>query len=264
MPRDLVDRVLASAQDDVVLIGGQALAFWMDHFDVQGIGNLPAVSRDVDFFTRDAANSAPLRRFAEAIRGRAHVAETREITALIGSAIAPAADDLIYNVDLLHSVIGLERDQVLANSIEVHAHGTGTRFRVMHPLDVLQSRNANLHRLQEKQNEIGELQLRLAIGVARKYLEGRIAQLLNDPTLAEHARQRAILDAVRVVDDYSDEDAAKKNASRYGIHLADAIPAWLVTSPNFWRRQWAHLRQRMSPAYAETCEARRNAIEERD
>jgi hypothetical protein len=161
MPPALVARVLESAQDDVVLVGGQALAFWMDHYDVHGIGSLPAVSRDVDFFSRDAANTAPLRRFAKAIRGQAKVEDIRALTALIGSAIAPADGDRVYNVALLHHVIGLDRDRLLANSIEVVVSGSGTRFRVMHPLDVLQSRNANLHQLPEKQDEIGQLQFRL-------------------------------------------------------------------------------------------------------
>lgn len=124
----------------------------------------------------------------------------------------------------------------------------------MHPLDVLQSRNANLHLLVEKQDEIGQLQLRLAIEVARAYLEEQIEAVNSAAKASDKARQRAVLDLIGIVADYSTEDAAKKNAQRYGIHLADAIPAWRITSDAFWQKQWPHLRDRMSIEYTEHCE----------
>lgn len=258
MPRELVLRVLAQADEDVVLIGGQALAFWMDHYDVRQPGDLPAISRDVDFFTLNAANSGPLDRFARAIHGRVHKERAESLTALIGSAIAPAADDRIYNVDLLHTVFGFTRDQVEANAVPVAIPGTGKSLRVMHPLHVLQSRNANLHGLAEKQDELGRLQFRLAIEVARRFLEERLDQL--DQTRAAPGKQgREALDLVGAVIDYSTRDAAKKNAERYGIFLADAIPAWRIESASFWEKQWPYLRQRMSPGHAQACEQRRTA-----
>jgi hypothetical protein len=254
-PPALVDRVLRSADSDVVLVGGQSLAFWMDRYGIEHGMRQPAVSRDVDFFTPNATNTAPLHRFAKAIGGEARIQEMRALTALIGSAIAPAEDDLVYNVDLLHSVFGLDREEVFANAMEVRSRD-GTRFRVMHPLDVLQSRNANLHKLREKQNALGEQQFRLAIEVARAWLEEQIDLITRDASLSEHDRDRAIFDVIAAVDEYSAEDAARKNAARYGIFLADAIPAWRIASPVFWSKQWQFLRARMSPAYAHLCEER--------
>ena len=256
MPPDLVLRVLDRAGDDVVLIGGQALAFWMDRFGVRPPASLPAVSRDVDFFTRSAANSAPLKGFAEAIRGRATVLPPEAISALVGSAIAPADDDRVYNVDLLHSVIGLSRDEVEANAVTAHIEGIGHPVRVMHPLHVLQSRNANLHELREKQDELGRLQFRLAIEVGRRFLESEIDRLEGESGVSRETTGRAVLDLVAVVADYAGEAAAKKNAQRHGICLADAIPAWRIASAAFWKHQWPHLRTRMSPDYAALCEQR--------
>jgi len=254
MPRELVYRVLEAAADDVILVGGQALAYWMDRYGVRQPGDLPAISRDVDFFTPNAANSAPLELFARAIRGRAEIENERAITALIGSAIAPAEDARVYNVDLLHSIVGLGRDRIEENAVVVEVPGGQSTFRILHPLDVLQSRNANLHVLAEKQDETGRLQFRLAIEVARAFLEARIDEVRNDPALSEQDRERAIFDLIGAVNEYSTEDAARKNADRYGIHLADAIPAWLIASPVFWDKQWPYLRQRMSPDYARQCE----------
>jgi hypothetical protein len=254
-PPELVDRVLRSAQTDVVLVGGQALAFWMDRFGIEHALRQPAVSRDIDFFTPNAANTAPLHRFAKAIGGQAKFQDIRALTALIGSAVAPAEGDLVYNVDLLHAVFGLDREDVMANAMEVRSRN-GTSFRVMHPLDVLQSRNANLHKLRDKQNALGEQQFRLAIEVARAWLEAQIDDLARETSLSDHDRDRAIFDLIGPVDEYSAEDAARKNAARYGIHLADAIPAWRISAPVFWSKQWQFLRARMSPAYARLCEER--------
>lgn len=257
MPPEMIRRVLETAAADVVLVGGQALAFWMDHYDVrQPAQAAPAISRDVDFFTHDAANTGPLREFARAIGGRSEPVDPSAITALVGSAIAPAEEGRIYNVDLLHSIVGLERENVVANAVSVAIPGSRATLRVMHPLDVLQSRNANLHSLAEKQDALGQLQFRLAIEVARRHLEERIAAIRQDEGIEGQARERAVLEAIRTVVDYSGEDAAKRNAARFGVFLADAIPAWRIRSTTFWDKEWPHLRGRMSPDYAELCEAR--------
>jgi hypothetical protein len=256
MPQELIERVLESASTDVVLVGGQALAFWMGHYGLRGPANLPAISRDVDFFTRDAANHKPLAAFARTIRGRAEILPDRAISALIGSAIAPAGDDRIYNVDLLHAVIGITREQLEANAVDVTLPDGKTRFRVMHPLDVLKSRNANLHKLVEKQDDIGQLQFALAIEVSRKFFEQELERIAQDPNLSATDKDRAAFDLIGDLQQDASDDAARKNADRYGLFLADAIPAWLISAPVFWEKQWPYLRERMSPAHAMACEDR--------
>lgn len=256
MPADMVRRVLAAAGTDVVLVGGQALAFWMDRYGIEPTDtSVPAVTRDVDFFTHDAAQGRSLHAFAKAIGGQPAFATPEAITALVGSAVAPAEPGRVYNVDLLHSVVGLDRRTLLENAVRVELPALASELRVMHPLDVLQSRNANLHVLAEKQDAVGQMQLRLAIEVARRYLEETIDDIESRKPAARTG-ERAVLDAVASVAEYASEDAAKKNAARYGIHLADAIPAWRIRSAAFWSRQWPHLRKRMSPAYATHCESR--------
>lgn len=258
MPPAMVRRVFESATPDLVLVGGQALAFWAGYFDVPEPDDLgPAISRDVDFFTADASNSAPLRAFARAIGGRAIVQEMAAVTALVGSAVAAAEGGGTYNVDLLHQVVGLESAEIGEHAVEVPLADSGARIRVMHPVHVLQSRNANLHKLSSKQNEIGCKQLALAIAVARAYLEERIDAIGKLHGLGERQRERAVLSAISRVLEYAGDDAARKNAQRYGLHLADAIPAWLIGSPAFREQQWPHLRERMSPGYAAECERRR-------
>jgi len=257
MPPELVARVLVQATPDVVLIGGQALAYWMDYYRIEDPdAAVRAVSRDVDFFTRDASNHLPLHGFARAIGGIAKLRDKQAPTAHIGSAVAPAPEEgRVYNVDLLHDVVGLDRKKVESNAVEVMLPGIAHPLRVMHPLDLLQSRNANLHGLPDKQDETGQRQLRLAIRVVRAHLEAIIDGLEAAPAPNERTRQRAVFDAIKPVIDYSGEDAAKKNAKHFGIHLAEAIPVWRIRSEEFWSKQWPHLRQRMSVEYADYCEA---------
>lgn len=262
MPRDMVLRVLGAAGPDLVLVGGQALAYWMDYYGVsESLGSAPAVSRDVDFLTLDPAGRDPLRAFARAIGGQPAFATPEAITALVGSAIAPAEADRVYNVDLLHRVVGLAREDVFDDAAVVTLPGVQTTLRVMHPLDVLQSRSANLHELPEKQDDVGRLQLRLAIAVARRYLEDTLSSLEREADAAgsEDARRksaRGALKAIRPVAEIAAGDAGRKNAQRHGIHVADAIPAWRIRTADFWTRQWPHLRRHMSPGHAATCEAR--------
>jgi hypothetical protein len=258
MPPAMVRRVFESASPELVLVGGQALAFWAGYYDVPEPDDLgPAISRDVDFFSSSPVNSAPLRAFARAIGGRAIVQPIEALTALIGSAVAPAADGGVYNVDLIHQVFGLDKTEIEKHAVEVPLADSAARIRVLHPVHVLQSRNANLHKLASKQDEIGRKQFALSISVARAYLEERADAIEALHGLGEQQRQRAVLSAMHRVMEYASEDAARKNAQRHGLHIADAIPAWRIQSPSFWTGQWPHLRERMSPAYAAECDRRR-------
>jgi hypothetical protein len=93
-------------------------------------------------------------------------------------------------------------------------------FRVMHPLHVLRSRLLNLHKLPEKQNERGLMQLRLAIDVGREYLRGFAEQ----QPAAEMASGRNPLQAlVSEVERLARADAGRKLAQRYDTRVADAI-----------------------------------------
>lgn len=261
MPAELVERILQAAPADVVLIGGQALAFWVDYYEIRSDPGQPAISRDVDFLAHNAGQSASLKKFAAAMGGHVHMEDVRNLTALIGSAIAPAGQDTVYNVDLLHRVVGLKRETVEANAVEICMPGTMSNVRIMHPLDVLKSRNANLHILKDKQNAEGIEQLKLSIEVARAYLEEEVRTLGNAPDNNTSKLDRAVLSLLHPVISYSQMDASRKNAARYGVHLADAIPAWLINSEAFWEHQWPYLRERMSVDFAEQCEERAERLD---
>ena len=258
MPPAMVRRVLESAGPDLVLVGGQALAFWAGYYDVPepaGLG--PAISRDVDFFSANPGDTQALVRFARALGGQVHLQPVQALSSLVGQAVAPAAGGQFYNVDLIHRVIGLERAEITKHAVEVQVPGSEAALKVLHPVHVLQSRNANLHQLRSRQDDIGRKQFALAISVARAYLEDRIDAIGKLHGLGERQRERAVMTAVSRVLEYAGDDAARKNAQRHGLHLADAIPAWRIDSAAFWSSHWPHLREQMSAAYAAECEQRR-------
>ncbi|MDP9917386.1 hypothetical protein J2W24_003037 [Variovorax boronicumulans] len=93
------------------------------------------------------------------------------MTSLVGQAFLLLPDDEYINVDVLWRLVGLTAEQVRSRAVT--AERADVSFRVMHELHVLHRTLINLHELKEKQNEKGQMQLRLAIDVAREFPRGR-------------------------------------------------------------------------------------------
>ena len=164
-PPDIVNRLLAAAGEDMVLVGGQALAFWVLRYELVIPSGHAAISSDTDFLAVAPHGRALVERMAEVIHGQALFPSRRALTALVGQAVRPISDDEFVNVDVIDSVIGIAEEDVRSRA--VHATVDGQSFLVMHPLHVLRSRLANIYMLTEKQGIKGEMQLAFAIDVAR-------------------------------------------------------------------------------------------------
>ena len=165
-PLPLVKRLLGAASENEVLVGGQALAVWIVKYGLQLPADIPVVTRDTDFLAQSAAATTSVEKFARAINGKATFPRRLDMTALVGQVELAVSDTTYINVDVIFQLIGLDPAQVLARAVRVELTGA-TTFLVMHPLDLLKSRLANLHALREKQNDKGAAQLRLGIDVAR-------------------------------------------------------------------------------------------------
>jgi hypothetical protein len=157
-PPETIVRLLNAAGDDLVLVGGQALAFWLAEYDlVLHRNDLPAITSDVDFLTQSPADKAAVRRLAVVIKGQTLFPNHRALTALVGQAFLELSADEYLNVDVIFKVIGLKAEDVRKRAIKV-AFGQGrSPFLVMHPLDVLYSRLSNLYKLPDKQNDKGRM-----------------------------------------------------------------------------------------------------------
>jgi hypothetical protein len=243
-PGEVLDKLLRAAGDELVLVGGQALAFWVNRYGLVIPGDVVAISADTDFLAPSAADRAAVVRMADALKGVTQFPSQRALTALVGQAYRDINDDEFINVDVVFKVIGLSQDAIRKRAVRVEFNDTS--FIVMHPLDVLHSRLANLYQIAEKQTPKGVMQLELAIDVARQFLreEARL-----HPRGAIGARS-PLQPFVSEIERLARKDAGRKVAKRFGLHVADAIDASLIPAGPFWERKWPGLSPLMSAQYA--------------
>ena len=246
-PLPLVKRLLGAADETEVLVGGQALSVWIVKYGLQLPADLPVITRDTDFLTQSAAVTASVEKFARAINGKASFPRRLDLTALVGQVELALSDESYINVDVIFRIVGLDPAKVLARAVRVELPGA-TTFLVMHPFDLLKSRLANLHELREKQNDKGAAQLRLAIDVARAWLQEQAARY---PPAETGAGRSPIQTLVSEIEKLAIDDAGRKVAKRWGVHVADAIDPSLIPAGPFWTRKWSALKALMSDGYAE-------------
>ena len=241
-PLPLVKRLLGAADETEVLVGGQALSVWIVKYGLQLPADLPVVTRDTDFLTQSAVATASVEKFARAINGKASFPRRLDMTALVGQVELATSDESYINVDVIFRIVGLDPAKVLARAVRVELPGSIT-FLVMHPFDLLKSRLANLHELREKQNDKGAAQLRLAIDVARAYLQEQAARY---PPAETGAGRSPVQTLVSEIEKMAIDDAGRKAAKRWGVHVADAIDPSLIPAGAFWTRKWPTLKVLMS------------------
>ena len=242
-PPEVVDKLLRSAGQDLVLVGGQALGFWAQRYNLA----LPqefAISADTDFLAKSAADRASVKRLARIIGGATFYPNQRALTSLVGQAYVDVSDDEFINVDVIHDVIGIPPAAVRARAVKA-ALGKDS-FLVMHPLDVLRSRLANLYKLIGKQNPKGVMQLAMGIDAAREFLRSEAGTMAP----ADIAVRSPLQGYVSEIERLAVEDAGRKVARRHGLHVADAIDPSLIPAGPFWTKRWPGLRKLMSKDYA--------------
>ncbi|WP_430420418.1 hypothetical protein [Methylibium petroleiphilum] len=174
-----VDLILSNMGTDMVLVGGQALGFWMSRFDIEPDEGM-AISNDGDALGE--VNRA--RKLANAIRARVEMPHKMSRTAIVAQLRLPAPDGKERNIDVLHklyTVEGLKKsalftERVIRDSVEVEWRD-GLRIRVMDPFDVLESRAQNAVGLIDDKGPHVLTQARWAIQVASAALK----RLAEDP-----------------------------------------------------------------------------------
>jgi hypothetical protein len=222
VPPDDLERLLASA-GKAVLIGGQALAFWMNHYGVDATDAPEAiVTKDVDFLgeKRDAE------RLAAAVGGTVEFPETASI--LAGVVRKRITADTEYEVDVLWKVNGVSGADIRREAKE-HALNSHARFFVMSPIECLVSRLENLRTVQDKQTPAGVWQAKTAVRVARRHLEDMLKNGAEKPAI------RAVTNILAAT-----THAMGLNAYRnFGIDVLEAVPIDRFSNKNFVQKQWA-------------------------
>jgi hypothetical protein len=197
----------------MILVGGQALAFWSAYYGVPAPAT--AVTKDVDFL----GSRADVERLARGLGGKATFRRQRDLTMLVGQIEKDLPGGNYVNIDVLSRVYGDISTSSIAKRAIISESPVG-KFRVMHPLDVLQGRLENVYGLADKQDEHGIAQLQLAISTVREFLRDIGAQ---EAARKQNTARPVVLGHLRRIETLALCDAGRKLAKGYDVHVADAI-----------------------------------------
>jgi hypothetical protein len=117
------------------------------------------------------------------------------------------------------TLVGLKSSDVENTSISIEyetTHGTPVRFRVMHPVVMMESRVYNVVRLEKYRTEHGLSQARASVLCAREYLRDMLCQ--GEPSVI---RARNWIE--RIFRFRTKNPAGKQIAVDYGIDVFDAM-----------------------------------------
>jgi hypothetical protein len=169
-------RILQHASSEMVLVGGQALAFWMLRFGIGvrhggGAQALAGVTTDADFL----GSMEDALALARGLNARFLASDKRSMSALVGQIRIGTSGGGDYNVDVLHKIFdvgGLRSAAAFtrrarARSAVVQIEGAA-EIRILHPVDVLGSRIQNVAGLTASKGPHTVTQARWAVKVAKQ------------------------------------------------------------------------------------------------
>ena len=168
-PED-VQKILSICSPRGLLVGGQALAFWADHLRVERPANLVSgVTADADFI----GDSLLAKDLGKRLGWQTWIPALDDSTPQTGKVTHRTKTGGVKQVDFLSGVVGLTSKDLARRAVEMEVPDIGL-LRVIHPIDVLDSRIQNLHLLPEKRTDAGIAQARLAVDVAREFIRQEV------------------------------------------------------------------------------------------
>lgn len=218
---------LGDVAEQVILVGGQAVNVWVEHYRAQE--RLPELStagaftsKDVDFCAaRDVVRS-----FAARLpKGRAKFPSLDDATPNVGIVIF--ADDGGYErtIDFLSAPFGMDAAAVQRRSVrydlyDAEGRSTGHGYRLMHPVDCMESRVHNVVGLAHAYDTPhGRKQLRASVFCAREALK----DILDTPTTETFNPVRTVLDLNERIFQFCLHDRNGRVVVRTGIDPLDAV-----------------------------------------
>jgi hypothetical protein len=205
-----VQKILSICSPRGLLVGGQALAFWADHLQVERPVNLVSgVTADADFI----GDSVLAKDLARRLGWQLWIPALDDSTPQTGKVTHRTKSGEVKQVDFLSGVVGLTTKDLVRRAIEMEMPDIG-HLRVIHPLDVLDSRIQNLHLLPEKRTGAGIAQARLAVDVVRAFIRQEVAT----------RDERAGLKLLERVAEIASDIAAVRVFLLYGIDPLKAVP----------------------------------------
>jgi len=214
--------------DKTVLVGGQAVAFWVRQFGLRP--RLPALTVDIDFLaTRAEAKRIAARLSVRHVLKTAMLEDNTPNCAVLLVTLDHYPQPIL--IDFMAGIIGVDSKAVEKSAVEVEFDGQP--LRIIHPLHLLQSKIGNLYHLGSKRSEAGIEQARLAIEIAASFLE--------QARLAKRERLKAIESIGR----YAATAPAKYAAENFGLDCLNAVPAALLRKgalpEDFLKKRWPQI-----------------------
>jgi hypothetical protein len=226
-PED-VQKILSICSPRGLLVGGQALGFWADHLQVERPANLVSgVTADADFIG-DAVLAKDL---ARRLGWQVWIPALDDSTPHTGKVTHRTKSGGVKRVDFLSGVVGLTTKDLARRSIEIEIPDIG-HLRVIHPIDVLDSRIQNLHLLPEKRTDAGIAQAQLAVDVARAFIRQEVAT----------RDERGGLKLLERIADIGSDIAAVRVFLLYAIDPLNAVPLEdFRTTSALHKVRWPHI-----------------------
>jgi hypothetical protein len=226
---------IGGVSPEVVLVGGQALAFWAHYYRTRLPDDLtPYVTLDLDFL----GTSAHAKAFADGVPGsRLWVPSLDDHTPSSGRVVARNVLGRTLEVDFLHSLAGLSEGDVRRNAIEINDPQGRLLVRVMHPVYCLESRIKNLVLLPSKRDRFGIAQAQLAVRVLRAHIRH---------VLEEAGGPRKALRLIERVGELALSEPGKRCFIEFRVDVLQAVPARSMPALEFRRRRWPQLRRQVA------------------
>lgn len=214
---------------EMVLVGGQSLVAWAIYYGIPiPENNDIALTRDVDFLgNKDDATA-----IAEALGAKVTVAQMEEGTP--NSAVvtwrSPISDKLL-TLDFMKTLIGLDNQEIRDISVPMRFEGTPD-IQVLHPIHCLVSRFENLHKLKNKRDGNGLTQARVAVEVAKAFVDQLLAS-------GEKDDQRFAIKIAGMIGRIATSDAGGFVFANYGLDPLIAVDSTRFTEfPDFAKKDW--------------------------
>jgi hypothetical protein len=225
---DEVDEILRQCGHGVLLVGGQALAFWAVRYGVEPVGELSKkITSDADFI----GTASEAKALGAALRWTVWLATMDDAGGQTAKVTKQIPGGGVKQVDYLSGIVGLDTAKIQARAVEALLP-SGVTVRILHPLDVLESRLRNLVVLPSKQNAVGIAQAKLAIAVA-----GKFANAMLD----SRVESRTVLSAIERIVTIALDKVLIGVAVDYGLDVLGAVPASRIKSPEFQTARWPRI-----------------------
>jgi hypothetical protein len=227
-PEDAALLIAQTRSDGTVLIGGQAVAFWIKYFDIEP--RLAALTEDIDYLgTKTEAKRAASRlKFPHRLK-IATFDDATPSAAVLSVDVRGYPDPVL--IDYLASIVGLDSKEISRSAVTIEFQGEP--LRVLHPVQLLQSKIWNLYRLSEKRTPAGIEQARLAIEIVAAFIDQ--AQM----------HKKELLRAIEAIGRFAATAPAHYARDNFGLDCLKAIPPSVlkegVLPPAFRGKRWPRI-----------------------